>query len=76
MEPGIKERVTVTCDSVIRAKDSGYRSKRWCPSGLKTAATVARIGTIGTKDGSYRNMDVSTFIVAVQDITAVCGSHC
>lgn len=40
-------------------------------SGLKTAVTVARIGTIGTKDGNYRNMDVATFIVAVQGIAAV-----
>ena len=45
-------------------------------SGLKTAVTVARIGTIGTKDGNYRNMDVVTFIVTVQDIAAVCRSHC
>ena len=42
VEPGIKERVTVACDSVIRAKDSGYR-----------------------------DMDVATFIVTVQDIAAV-----
>lgn len=28
--PGIKAGVTVTCDSVIRAKDGGYHSKRWC----------------------------------------------
>ena len=41
-------------------------------SGLKTAVTVARIGTIGTnKDGNCRNMDVATFTVAVQDIAAV-----
>ena len=45
-------------------------------SGLKTAVTVARIGTIGTKDGNCRNMDVAAFIVAVQDIAAVCRSHC
>ena len=45
-------------------------------SGLKTAVTVAMIGTIGTKDGNYRNIDVATFIAAVQDIAAVCGSHC
>ena len=45
-------------------------------SGLKTAVTVARIGTIGTKDGNYPNMDVVTFIVTVQDIAAVCRSHC
>ena len=40
-------------------------------SGLKTAVTVARIGTIGIKDGNYRNIDVATFIAAVQDIAAV-----
>ena len=40
-------------------------------SGIKTAVTVARIGTLGPKDGSYRNMDVATFIVTVQDIAAV-----
>ena len=45
-------------------------------SELKTAVTVARIGTIGTKDGNYRNMDVATFIVTVQYIAAVCRSHC
>lgn len=26
VEPGIKEKATVASDSVIRAKDSGYRS--------------------------------------------------
>lgn len=40
-------------------------------SGLKTGATVARIGTIGTKDGSCRDMDVASFIVEAQDIAAV-----
>ena len=38
-------------------------------SGLKTAATVASVGAIRAKDGSYRN--VATFIVAGQDIAAV-----
>lgn len=43
-------------------------------SGLKARATVASVGFIRAKDGSYRN--VATLIVAVQDIAAVCRSHC
>lgn len=43
-------------------------------SGLKTKATVASVGAIRAKDGSYRN--VATVIVAAQDIAAVCKSHC
>ena len=43
-------------------------------SGIKARATVARIDTIRTKDSGYRN--VAEFIIAVQDIAAVCRSHC
>lgn len=43
-------------------------------SGLKTGASVASDGVIRTKDNGYCN--VAEFIVAVQDIAAVCRSHC
>ena len=38
-------------------------------SGLKTTAIVT--SAIRAKDGSYRNVAVAEFIVAVQDIAAV-----
>ena len=39
--------------------------------GIKAGATVTCDIVIRTKDGSYRNMDVATYIVTVQDIAAV-----
>lgn len=41
MLSGLKTAATVTCDSVIRTKDSGYRNAMIVSSGLKIADTVA-----------------------------------
>ena len=59
---GLKTVVTVTSVGAIRAKDGSYRNVAACDS------------VIRTKDNGYCN--VAEFIVAVQDIAAVCRSHC
>ena len=58
--------------SVFRHKYMDSCGEMIVSSGLKTTAIVT--SAIRAKDGSYRN--VATFIVAVQDIAAVCRSHC
>ena len=55
-------------------KGRGYRGEVIVSSGLKTGATVTSDSVIRTKDNGYCN--VAEFIVAVQDIAAVCRSHC